>query len=269
MAATATSSASIGAQLRAGQISAVRDRVGRTGSGDFQGLSTLQPSAIPSSEGANPIIRMNQSRQAMNRFANPGGNMPNLQVTSETLREAGTGQESDADDIDQQMASVADENQQAQSMSLAARAKSRAKGATEDATKKTADMLKKKFEEFMAEAKAEAISKSGPVDEGEVLLLWNGSMTFISVVRSFLGIFSESMKKYNVLLNKLGIPIPNKLKVIGGAGTVGEFGLFCGLVMILFCLCIFLFYALGTANDAYQHPTGAAAAQLRRALLGI
>ena len=138
-AATASRSSSTrpGAQLRTGKLESLRERTGRFGRGALLGMSMLgshpafqRDDAGPSRR--DPVAQMHEGNHAMARFANPGAMSPKLQGISNSLREGGTGQEADADEIDEQSAQIADESDAAESMALAARAKSRMKAATSD-----------------------------------------------------------------------------------------------------------------------------------------
>lgn len=213
----------------------------------------------------NPEADFSAKRAAMRKFQYPGNAMPRLQETSSALREGGTGQESDADEIDQQAAQIADESDAAESMSLAARAKSRAKAAASDGMQKMTDMGKKQLEEWMAEVKAQLTTEIGKLDMGEAALAVNTTLTSMAVTRSFMGVFSASLEKYAPILNKIGMPIPKKLKIIGGASTATQFFLWTGLVTILLCMIIYIIYALAVAQSVYTNPFGAEGRQLLRA----
>lgn len=266
------SPARIGAQLRTDQHSSRLSAAGRFGNNSTRGLSTMPSSMVAeradvSSFRSNPEAQFSAKRTAMRKFQYPGNAMPKLQEMSSALRESDTDQESDANEIDQQAAQIADESDTAESMSLAARARSRAKSATSDGMQKMMDMAKKEMEEIMAEVKAELTSKAGPLDEGELLLLGNTTLTSMSIVRSFMGIFSASLKKYSPILNKIGMPIPNKLKIIGGAGTAFQFFLWTGLLTILTCMLIFIVYSIAVMHKIQVNPFGAEGRMLLKALL--
>lgn len=259
MAATATSSRSASPNpnvvLRAARLEAQKRQLGRTAPGSRRNLSTLpaQPSRPPQEEQwlqRSPVARMRADRHAVQRFANPGASTPRLQEMSSSLRDGDTDQEDDANDIEEQEAQIADENDQAQSLQLAARARSRAKAATGDASQKMMEQAMKKGQELLEEVKAEITSKAGAADDGELLLVANTVLTGMSVTRSVMGIFSETLQKYNVILSKVGLPIPKHLKMIGGAGTAFEVALYVSIICILLFILVFFFLTYGTIANA-------------------
>lgn len=257
MAATATisrpSSPNPSVVLRAARLEEQKKRIGRMGSGDRRGLSMRPTPSNPAQEverfRGNPTARIRADHHAIRRFANPGAMMPALREMSTSLREGDTGQEEDANDIDQQAVQIADESDAAQTMQLAARARSRTKSTSENAAQKMMEQAMKKGEELMDELKAEVTSKAGAADDGELLLIANTALTGMSILRSFMGIFSESLEKYNVVLSKVGLPVPKHLKLIGGMGTIAEIGIYLAVVFVILYILTFLALMYGTAGD--------------------
>lgn len=256
MAATATSpspSSNPGAALRAGRLSALRDRSGRTGRGNLRGLNMMQPTQsrrqddIGSMQGSR-LTEMRASRHAAQRYANPGAATPRLQETSNALREGDTDQEEDADEIEEQAAVIADENDAAQTMQLAARARSRTKAVSDDAAQKMMQQAQKKGEEFIAEVKLELTSKGlSTIDWGNKGAILDTIGTAISGVRSGLSFFQDGMSEQTKdMLTKMGLPMMSMTKGLGPiapAATATQFGKWTVIVFVLIPY-LFLFTVL-------------------------
>ncbi len=257
MAATATiqsRSSNPNVVLRAARLEAEKKRIGRTASGDRMGLS-MRPAAPSSSQNeerfqSNPVARMRSRRHADQRYANPGASMPMLQEMSASLRNGNTGQEADADEIDQQAMQIADENADAQTLQLAARARSRTTSAGDDAAQKMIEQGMKKAEEIMKEIEKEVPTKAGSLEKGWFLLLINTTLTSTSIVRSIMGIFSENLKKYDPILTKVGLPVPKHLKLVGGWGTIIQVILYMAVVAVILFINMFQVLLFASISDA-------------------
>ncbi len=263
--ASGPSSARTGAQLRTGKLEGLRERMGKTGRGAFLGLSMLGSHPAFQRDDTGPVRRdpatqMNESNHAMRQYNDPVlGSMPKVAQMRDDLNEWGMTRE--ADELDRGGQGITDAN--AESEVSSPKIKSGAKGAKSDAMQKTMEMAKKKLEELIAEARAELKSDLGPIDEGELLLILNTLCALLSILRAFMGIFSKSLEKYSVLLDKIGLPVPKHLKIIGGATTSFKFLLWTGLITIILFLFIFQVLIFAAAADGLANPGSNAAALIK------
>lgn len=280
MVATATSSSASsnpGAALRAGRLSSMRDRMGRTGRGAMLGLSMMQAAPAfqrdeePSFQN-NRVAEMQASRHTAQRYANPGAMTPKLQETSNALREGDTDQEQDADEIDQQASEIADENDAAQTMQLAARARSRTKAATGDATQKMMQQAQKKGEELLAEAKLEITSKGlSGIDWGNKGAILDTIGTAISGIRTALSIFQDGMsEQMKDALTKMGLPMMKMSKgfgAIAAAATVAQYGKWSTIVFVIIpFFFVFIILAYGSIGSIIKGDLTNALTLMRGAL---
>ncbi|MEK7632850.1 MAG: hypothetical protein AAB473_03590 [Patescibacteria group bacterium] len=264
MAATATSSRTSPSNpsvvLRAARLEAQKKQFGRTAPGNRQGLSMRPTSSnFAQDEGrfqGNSVARMRADRHAVQRYANPGASMPKLQEMSNSLRDSDTDQEEDANEIDEQEAQIADENDQAQNFQLAARARSRAKAATGDASRKMMDQGKKQLERTFSQAQAQLTESGGSLlDEGQFLEMVDTIATGKSITRATLSIFQGSMSEATKsMLEKFSLPMYKMSDAMGGpsaASTTAQAGKWASvLFFFLPFILIFLLLAFGTAADA-------------------
>lgn len=229
--------------LRAARLEAQKKQLGRTASGSRRNLSTLpvQPSRPAQEEQSfqrNPVARMRANRHAVQQYANPGASTPKLQEMSSSLRESDTDQEEDANEIAEQEMQIADENAQAESLQLAARARSRTKAATGDATQKMMEQTMKMAEKVLAQAKAQGIESAGSlIDEGEFAEVVDTIATGKSVTRAVLSIFQDSMDEVTKsLLNKLELPMYKMSDALGGisaSSTIAQAGKWTAVLFVI------------------------------------
>lgn len=227
MAATATPQSNPQTALRAGRLSSMRDRMGRTGRGALMGLSML--GAMPSSQRDdapsfqnNPVAQMRADRHTTQRYANPGAMTPRLQEMRSSLEQEDTDQDDDSQEIDD-AAQFADENDAAETMQLAARARSRVKAASTDTEQQIAEQIQKKTEELIAEVKTEISAKGmSVVDEGEMAEAVDTVGVGMSAVRWIVTLFKDSMNENTkTLLTRAGFPV---IKMGTGLGEVSAVG---------------------------------------------
>ena len=269
--ASRSSSARIGTQLRTGQLSSLRERMGKTGRGAFVGLSMLasHPAFQRDDTGPSrrdPVAQMHESRHAKRQYSDPvRGSLPQVADMRDSLEEGG-------------MTNAADElnNQATQSAAEGnvAKARSGAMAAKNEGLQKMADMAKKKFEELMAEIKFELTSKFlSLIDWGNKGTILDGIGTALSGARSTLSIFQNAMSdQQKALLTKMGMPMMKFSKGIGvpaAAATVTQYAKWTTIVgVIIPFLIVFQAYMLGVSVNAILHPVNESL-KLWHALLGI
>ncbi len=212
----------------------------------------LSERADASSFRRDPQAEFSARRAAMRKFQYPGNATPKLQEMSSALREGGTDQEADADQIDQESAQIADESNAAENMSLAARARSRAKAAADDGMQKMMDMAKKEAQkmapELATQGTAFGLSAGG---QGEDLEMADLTGIAISVARVVVTVLPPSDEKLKFALEKFGLsPIKmGKIIPIGElsiAGFATQVAAFVGKCTIVASLLIFIVFAYGS-----------------------
>ena len=269
MAAQPSRFASRSIALRKSQVFSRRNLAGKGG-----GVSTIQPSNLEERAGVAPFqndaeVKNRAHRKIMLGHQYPGKAMPRLQEMSNSLHEGDSNDVEAANNIDNYVDEIADESDAAPSLATAARARSGAKSAKSDGIDKMMEKMKKDFQAWVNEFMAELKTKAGVADQGEGFLLGNLVGLSASIGRSFIGLFSASLEKYSPLLEKIGMPIPKKLKIVGAAGTAFQFFLFTGLIIILSGILIFIIFAFVTATKASSNPFSSEAIKLRALLLGL
>lgn len=246
--------------LRAARLEAQKKQFGRTAPGNRRNLSTLpaQPSRPPQEEEwlqRSPVARMRADRHAAQRYANPGASTPRLQEISNSLRNGDTNQEEDANEIEEQEGRIADENDQAQSLQSATRARSRAKAASRDASQKMMEHAKRQFEKTAAQAKSQLMESGGSLlDEGECLEVVDTIATGKSLTRVALSFFQDGMSEgTKSLLEKLDLPVYKMSDPVGvpsAASTAVQAGKWVSVLFFLIpFVFIFLFLAGGSFAD--------------------
>lgn len=256
MATTAATSRSVSsspsATLRAGKVSALRNRMGRFGRRAAVSLSMMQ--AVPQTridEGAyrtDPVAQLAASRHTAQRYANPAAMMPNLRATQAESRVEFTDRSAEEDEEMEQMAHIADENDAAQSMAGAIRARSQARSAQSDADQNLFQRMQAEVEEMFAAWKSQLIEKGlSVVDQGEMLEIGDAAGNTTSFAHQLLNFFSTGLSDNTKhVLTKAGFPIFKKgsaVEIFAKVGTIIQFFAMSGKIVLVLFIVTFVILA--------------------------
>ncbi len=266
-----TASAQQSIALRAARLEAQKKYMGRTASGNRRGLSTQSVSTQRKTAGSSTtqdrMRQFNASRHAAQRYAAPSRTIPSLQETSASLRESDTDQEDDADELEAYAAQIADENDEAETLQLGLRARSRAKSATEKSAQKSLEKHMKEIEQLTAEMKSFATNKGMSLfGQGEELEVADTTGTTMSFVQWGMTFFKDSISDdQKTMLAKVGLPINDKFKIGADLGTVVQALAMTAKITFILFLVVFIFLTFTYAHEVI----GGVITTARQLLLGI
>ncbi len=245
-------SSSPSATLRAGKMAALRARIGRFGRGAVVGLSMMQ--AVPQTridEGAyrtDPVAELAAHRHTAQRYANPAAMMPNLRATQAEAHPEFADRSAEEGEEMEQMAHIADENDAAQSMAGAIRARSQARSAQSNADQNLFQRMQAEVEEMIMAWKSQFMEKGlSVVDQGEMLEFGDAAGNTTSFAHQLLNFFSSSLSDNTKrVMTKAGFPIFKKgsaVEIFAKVGTIIQFFAMTGKILLVMFLVTFVILA--------------------------
>lgn len=176
------------------------------------------------------VAELRASRHQAQRFATPGRIAPNLQAMNSSLGEDSddedegfAAQQTQDDNVMQQIADEAQSAEQGEGLSALARAKSQVKAQVDNAAQKIAEKGLEEAKERMSAVVVDisADTASG-ADQGDMLLVPNTIGTGVKATRVGLTIFGDSLSPVmKQLMSSAGMPVMSMTKITDVLAYVG------------------------------------------------
>ena len=240
-----------GVALRAGKLSSLKDRMGKTGRTATMALSLMQ--AVPSPAVENEALQhdrvaeLQASRHQANKFTTPGRSTPNLQLVTESLRSNGDEEDMEsANEIEQSFEDFANEEQnyaeqsaQNEDQSNQSKIKSQIKAKADDAMQAMIDKGRKEIKETIKKVTTEGTAKTASAsDWGEGLGIVDTAGLAFSSTHLAVSVFQNGLNEQTkTILSALGMPVMKPDSIVDittTVGTVMQAIKWSALVMIIF-----------------------------------